>query len=133
MKINSVLAILPALAAAIPSSTKGWSAHSSPKAAYFLRVDPAGSSVVAVEVGSNGMLTDTTASFSTGGVGLQTQNYTNGLKPTAIDPLQSQNSVTIGDRVRFSARLPRNASETDMMLVSFHCQLRFRHLGDVQD
>lgn len=70
------------------------------EAVYFLRVDPAGSTVVAIEVGSDGLLTSSTSSTSTDGVGLQSQNAsTPALAPTAIDPLQGQQGVSIGGDV----------------------------------
>lgn len=116
MKVISLLPLIPALCHAFPTwgppngwqhqpkggwghqPKGGWSGGS--KAAYFLRVDPSGSTVVAIELESNGLLSSTTTSTSTGGVGLQTQNYTNNDAPTTIDPLSSQQAVSVGDDVR---------------------------------
>lgn len=97
-------ALLLASSTALPH----WPGHHGPppgyggkKAVYFLRVDPAGSNVVAIELASNGKLTDSTTVTSTNGNGLQSQNASSpDLAPTAIDPLQGQTSISVGDNVR---------------------------------
>ena len=104
-------AVLPAVTLAAPAASEQRDAGSWPhhghghghggygnQAIYFLRVDPAGSSVVAIEVGSNGLLTDKTASTSTGGDGQQATNATSGTT-VGIDPLQGQNAVSVGENV----------------------------------
>lgn len=67
----------------------GGSGSGSKKAIYFLRVDPQGSDVVSVALGGQGKLTQETTMTSTGGVGLQSTNYTSPTKAdVAFDPLQ---------------------------------------------
>lgn len=74
--------------------------HGGKKAVYFLRVDPAGSNVVAVGLDRNGRLTDSTSVTSTNGNGLPAQNAsTPDLAPVSIDPLQGQTAVSVGDNV----------------------------------
>jgi hypothetical protein len=103
-------ALLLASATALPQGHWGspsWG-HGGKSAVYFLSVDPAGSSVVAIELDENGMLTDSTSVTSTDGDGLQSQNATSPtLAPTAIDPLQGQDAVVIGDDVRNPRVWPR--------------------------
>lgn len=74
--------------------------HGSKKAVYFLSVDPSGSSVTAIGLDHNGMLTESTSVTSTDGNGLQGVNATSpDLAPVAIDPLQGQTAVSVGDNV----------------------------------
>lgn len=104
-------AVLPAVTLAAPAAqqrrdaqTGHWGPHHGhgqgygKEAIYFLRVDPAGSSVVAIEVDSDGLLTDKTTSTSTGGNGQQATNATSGTA-VGIDPLQGQQAVSVGENV----------------------------------
>lgn len=71
-----------------------------PDAIYFLRVDPAGSSIVAVKVNSDGTLSNSTSETSTGGAGAQSVNVTAPeIAPTSIDPLQGQDAVVVAGQV----------------------------------
>lgn len=100
------LTVLSALTSVGHSSPLAWrgppnspSSASSARAAYFLKVNPAGSSVVAIVVDSNGQLQDHTSETSTEGVGLQSLNATAGDATVGADPLQGQDSVWVQDNV----------------------------------
>ena len=110
MQITSLVAALSVLsvpALSIPVAfgpPKGWphpypGGYASPKALYFLRVDPAGSTIEAIALSDDG-LTDSTSSTSTGGVGLQSVQFLSpSLAPVVADPLQGQQAVSTGDDV----------------------------------
>jgi hypothetical protein len=106
MKLLTYLtgALLSPVALAFPATgnyPKGGPWHKSMgSAVYFLRVDPQGSSVVAIKVGKDGLLQDATSVTSTDGVGLQSLNVTSG-STVGVDPLQGQEAVSIGDNVSY--------------------------------
>lgn len=86
--------------------------------------------MVAVKVGSNGLLEDTTSVTSTGGNGLQSQNATSPtLAPVAIDPLQGQQAVSVGGNVGIG---PNDLPETWLTFaVPLYHQLWLGHRGHV--
>lgn len=85
-------------------------------AVYFLRVDPAGSSIVSIESDASGLLeVNATKSTSTGGNGLQAQNYSSPtLGPVTTEPLLGQGAVAVGDNVssRFGYYVYLNITNT---------------------
>ena len=87
---------------AIPSADDGPNkpiAYGGPKKAlYFLQNDPTGSSVVAIELGAQGMLSSSSIVIQTGGKGAQALNATNDA-PLGPDSLLSQSAVEVGDDV----------------------------------
>jgi hypothetical protein len=99
LRLCALGALLASSCAALPWPPGSHHHHggSHAEAVYFLRVDPSGSSIVAIAV-EDGRLTDSTSVTSTGGVGQQSENVT-ATAPVSIDPLQGQQAVSIGGNV----------------------------------
>ncbi|KAF2162730.1 hypothetical protein M409DRAFT_68993 [Zasmidium cellare ATCC 36951] len=68
--------------------------------AYFLYNDPAGASIVSLEIGQDGKLVDDPVKTATGGVGSLQVNASG--SPAMSDTLGSQGSVTIKDNLLFT-------------------------------
>ncbi|KAK5174434.1 uncharacterized protein LTR77_001514 [Saxophila tyrrhenica] len=104
-------ALLSSACFAFPSGQHGLGGSKGGKAVYFLRVDPAGGSVVAIDVGGKGKLKDRTSVTSTNGMGLQSQNATDpDLAPVPFDPLQGQSSVVVSDDYLFTVNSGSNTA-----------------------
>ncbi|CAJ2503473.1 Uu.00g108670.m01.CDS01 [Anthostomella pinea] len=97
-----------------PTPWRGPHGHdAAKKVIYFLNVDPSGSSVVAIEVGHNGMLMNSTAVTSTEGTGSQAINQTAIPEaPVTADPLQGQDAVTVVGNYLFTVN---SGSDTAVM------------------
>lgn len=112
MRFLTIGTVLSATVSAIPIDhghwQGSWPQQYAAKAAYFLYDDPSGSSIVSLQIGNNGQLSDPvmTSTNGFGAIGTNTTGF-----PNEADALMSQYVYLIHSRSKTSSRVMMSISQ----------------------